>query len=83
MSLTIAFEFPKHATHHPDVRAVKDGEGQITEAYLRGCKGCQNTASKCACPTPAITERLLWDSQSGVLTKMYLQHFKLTPPPKL
>jgi hypothetical protein len=75
---TIAFEFPKHAEKHPDVRVVMVPESyfagkytMVGEAYLRGCKNCQRTASECHCEQPNLVEKLLWDWQVGVLAPIY------------
>lgn len=79
----IAFEFPSQAEKHPDVRVVLVPENHwgdtkyrmVAEAYLSGCKKCQNTVSRCTCAAPEVTEKLLWDWQTGRFTPMYLKHF--------
>src|SRR5271163_1349697 len=73
----IGFEFQEEHKNHPDVRLVRthpEHKHAVTEAYLRGCKVCQQVISKCVCATPEATERLLWDRETGVYTQMYMKH---------
>jgi hypothetical protein len=84
MSNWISFECPERVKTHPDVRVemidVYSGGRAIpvvSEAFIKGCRACQQVLSKCQCgPARVESEKLLWNRDDGKLTQMYLAIFK-------